>query len=73
PKNTAVGVIIGAFSCVFGFAAVCHIWWLAIVGVVGIIGTVLYRSFYYDIDYYVKADQVKEVESIYNQQGELKV
>ncbi|ABO47472.1 cytochrome o ubiquinol oxidase subunit I [Francisella tularensis] len=73
PKNTAVGVIIGAFSFVFGFAAVWHIWWLAIVGVVGIIGTVLYRSFDYDIDYYVKADQVKEVESRYNQQGELQV
>ncbi|MDE5018490.1 cytochrome o ubiquinol oxidase subunit I, partial [Francisella tularensis subsp. holarctica] len=69
----AGGVIIGAFRFVFGFAAVWHILWLAIVGVVGIIGTVLYRSFDYYIDYYVKADQVKEVESIYNQQGELQV
>ncbi|ORM38918.1 cytochrome ubiquinol oxidase subunit I [Francisella endosymbiont of Ornithodoros moubata] len=73
PKNTAVGVIIGAFSFVFGFAAVWHIWWLAVVGAVGIIGTVLYRSFDYDIDYYVKADEVKEVEDRYNQQGELQV
>lgn len=73
PKKTAVGVIIGAFSFVFGFAAVWHIWWLAVVGVVGIIGTVLYRSFDYDIDYYVKADEVREVEGRYNQKGELQV
>lgn len=71
PRNTAVGVIIGLFSFVFGFAMVWHIWWLAIVGVVGMIGTVLYRSFDYDIDYYVKAKEVKEVESKYNLQGEL--
>ncbi|KEI35127.1 cytochrome O ubiquinol oxidase, subunit I [Francisella sp. W12-1067] len=70
PRNTAVGFVIGVFSFVFGFAAVWHIWWLAAVGVIGIIGTVLYRSFDYDIDYYVKADEVEKVENEYkNSQG----
>jgi cytochrome o ubiquinol oxidase subunit 1 len=71
PKNTSVGVIIGLFSFVFGFAMVWHIWWLAAVGVVGMIGTVLRRSFDYSIDYYVKAKEVKAIESQYNKAGEL--
>ena len=69
PKNTSVGIIIGLFSFVFGFAMVWHIWWLAIVGVIGMIATVLCRSFNYDIDYFVKAKEVEKVESQYNQQG----
>ena len=72
PKNTGVGVIIGLFSFVFGFAMVWHIWWLAIVGVVGMIGTVLYRSFDYSIDYYVKAKDVEIVENKYTKEGELR-
>ncbi|QLE79457.1 cytochrome o ubiquinol oxidase subunit I [Francisella sp. Scap27] len=72
PKNTSVGLIIGIFSFVFGFAMVWHIWWLAAVGVVGMIGTVLRRSFDYSIDYYVKAKEVKEVESKYTKEGELR-
>ena len=72
PKNTSAGVIIGLFSFVFGFAMVWHIWWLAIVGVIGMIGTVLRRSFDYSIDYYVKAKEVKAVESKYTKEGELR-
>ena len=72
PKNTSAGVIIGLFSFVFGFAMVWHIWWLAIVGVIGMIGTVLRRSFDYGIDYYVKAKEVKAIESKYTKEGELR-
>jgi cytochrome o ubiquinol oxidase subunit 1 len=72
PKNSSAGVIIGLFSFVFGFAMVWHIWWLAIVGVIGMIGTVLRRSFDYSIDYYVKAKEVKAVESKYTKEGELR-
>ena len=38
PKNTAIGVYIGAFSFLFGFAAIWQILWLAIVGFIGIMG-----------------------------------
>ena len=33
------------FSLVLGFAAVWHIWWLAIVGLVGVVATVIGYSF----------------------------
>ncbi|KAA9000074.1 cytochrome o ubiquinol oxidase subunit I [Affinibrenneria salicis] len=63
PKNTGAGVIISAFSLIFGFAMIWHIWWLAIVGFAGMIVTWIVHSFNEDVDYYVP---VAEVESIEN-------
>ena len=67
PKNTAAGVIISAFSLVFGFAMIWHIWWLAIVGFAGMIVTWIAKSFDTDVDYYV---QVPEIEAIENKHYE---
>ncbi|MEH0875474.1 cytochrome o ubiquinol oxidase subunit I [Pectobacterium cacticida] len=64
PKNTGAGVIISAFSLVFGFAMIWHIWWLAIIGFAGMIVTWIVHSFNQDVDYYVP---VKEIEHIENQ------
>ncbi|AOR64410.1 cytochrome o ubiquinol oxidase subunit I [Pectobacterium wasabiae] len=64
PKNTGAGVIISAFSLVFGFAMIWHIWWLAIAGFAGMIVTWIVHSFNQDVDYYVT---VKEIEQIENQ------
>ena len=63
PRNTGTGVIIGAFSLVLGFAMVWHIWWLAIVGLVGMIGTFIYRTFDKDVDYWVPAAEVERIEN----------
>jgi len=63
PRNTGTGVVIGAFSLVFGFAMIWHIWWLAIVGVVGMIGTFIWRTFDKDVDYYVPAAEVERIEN----------
>ena len=62
PKNTSSGFIISAFSLIFGFAMVWHIWWLSIIGLIGIVTAILIRSFNYDIDYYVKAEEIKKIE-----------
>lgn len=62
PRNAAAGVIISAFSLVFGFALIWHIWWMAVVGLVGMIATFIVRSFNYDIDYYVSVEEVERVE-----------
>ncbi|HEY2000558.1 cytochrome o ubiquinol oxidase subunit I [Paraburkholderia sp.] len=62
PSNTSAGFFIGMFSLVLGFAAIWHIWWLAIVGIVGVIGTAIARSFDTDTDYYIPADTVQLIE-----------
>lgn len=41
PRNTGVGVIVGAFALLFGFAVVWHIGWMMIVGVLGVIVTLI--------------------------------
>ncbi len=35
PRNTPVGVIIAFFAVIAGFALIWHIWWMAIVGLMG--------------------------------------
>jgi cytochrome o ubiquinol oxidase subunit 1 len=39
PRRTPVGVVLAFFSVVAGFALIWHIWWMAIAGVAGMIGT----------------------------------
>ncbi len=67
PKNTGAGFIISAFSLVFGFAAIWHIWWLAVVGFVGMIVTFICRSNDDSIDYYVQSPEVVAIESAHHQ------
>ena len=62
PKNTACGFLIGAFSFVLGFGAVWYIWWLAAVGLIGVIATVIARSANNDVDYYVPVSEVVRIE-----------
>lgn len=61
PKNTAIGFIIALCSAVFGFAAIWHITWMMIAGLIGIIVTMILRTFDQDTDYYLKADEVKKL------------
>ena len=67
PKNTGAGFFIGMFSIVMGFALIWHIWWMAVLGLVGMIGSFILRSNDDDVDYYVPAHEVHETESAYFQ------
>jgi cytochrome o ubiquinol oxidase subunit I len=51
------------FSLALGFAAVWHIWWLAIAAFVAIAATVIGRSFGRDDGYYIPADVVRSIEN----------
>jgi cytochrome o ubiquinol oxidase subunit 1 len=68
PKNTGAGVIIAAFSLVFGFAMIWHIWWLAIIGFAGMIVTWIVHSFNEDVDYYVPVSEVERIENRHYEQ-----
>jgi cytochrome o ubiquinol oxidase subunit 1 len=62
PRNTGIGVYMGAFGTVLGFALVWHIWWLAAVGLLGMIGSFIARAYDQDVDYWVPAAEVEKLE-----------
>ena len=67
PKNTAAGFYMGAFSLVLGFALTWHIWWLAAVGLIGMVVAFIRRANDDHIDYYVPASEVEQIETRYQQ------
>ncbi|KVN20134.1 MULTISPECIES: cytochrome o ubiquinol oxidase subunit I [unclassified Burkholderia] len=62
PSNTSAGLFVGVFSLVLGFAAVWHIWWLAVASLVGIVVTVIAYSASDNDGYYIPADAVRRIE-----------
>lgn len=62
PKNTSVGMVIAFFAFCFGFAMVWHILWLGIVGLVGLIVTIIIRSTNEDIDEVIPAHEIKKLD-----------
>jgi cytochrome o ubiquinol oxidase subunit 1 len=62
PKNTGAGIILAGLSTIMGFALIWHVWWLAIAAFVSVIGGAIYHTFNYKRDYYIPAEEVKEVE-----------
>ncbi|ACC74891.1 cytochrome o ubiquinol oxidase subunit I [Paraburkholderia phymatum] len=63
PRNTAAGFVIAAFSLLFGFAMVWHMWLFAVAGLIGMIATFIARSYDQDVDYYVSAAEVERIEN----------
>ncbi|WP_111431371.1 cytochrome o ubiquinol oxidase subunit I [Rhodobacteraceae bacterium DSL-40] len=63
PKNTGTGVYLAGLSVALGFAMVWHIWWLAIVAFVGMIGVTIWHTFNYNRDYSIPAGEVSASEN----------
>lgn len=64
PRNTAMGIYIAGFAFLFGFGLIWHMWWLALIGFVGIIACVIVRSFTEDTEYVVPAAEVARTEAL---------
>ncbi|MGI1987000.1 cytochrome o ubiquinol oxidase subunit I [Shewanella glacialipiscicola] len=62
PKNTPSGILMALGITAVGFAAIWHIMWLAIVGLVGAFIVFLFRAYNNDVDYYVQPDEVARIE-----------
>ena len=62
PKNTPAGFIIALFAGITGFALVWQMWIPGVIGFVGIIATIIARSFNTDTDYYIDVATVKTTE-----------
>ncbi len=65
PKNSGLGVLIAGFAFLFAFAMVWHIIWLDIVGVLGVIITLIIRSTDEHTEYTIPAQEVAELDRNY--------
>ncbi|GAA4325910.1 cytochrome o ubiquinol oxidase subunit I [Pigmentiphaga soli] len=63
PRNTGIGVYMGAFSFAMGFGLIWHIWWLGAIGLAGMIVAFLVRAASRNTDYYVPAAEVARIEA----------
>ncbi len=61
PRNTAVGLVMGGFTLVLGFALVWHIWWMAGVGLLGAVAALIVRAMDDDTHYTVPAETVARI------------
>ncbi|WP_322965574.1 cytochrome o ubiquinol oxidase subunit I [Sphingomonas fuzhouensis] len=63
PKNTGTGVIIAALSTAAGFGLIWYMWWLAALGLIGVVVVAIWHTFNYDRDYYIPVDEVVATEN----------
>lgn len=63
PKNTPAGLIIAGFALTFGFAMVWHIYWLVVIGLIGVITSIIVRSCDDDMEYTITADELETMEA----------
>lgn len=63
PKNTAMGLYIGILSLIFGFAITWHIYWLAIIGLLGVITCLIIRLSGDDEHDVITVAEVKKIEA----------
>ncbi len=63
PKNTPMGMYIAGFAFLVGFAAVWHITWLGVVGVLGAVVTVIVRASDDETEERIPAATIRKIEA----------
>lgn len=63
PRNTAYPLLIAGCSLIGSFAMVWHMWWLAAIGLAGVITCVIMRTATADSEYILAAAAVKKIEA----------
>ncbi len=62
PKNSGAGPIIALFATLLGFGMVWHIWWLTVIGLLGVITTFIVRSMDEHPERIIAAEEVAAIE-----------
>jgi cytochrome o ubiquinol oxidase subunit I len=62
-KNTGAPIILAGFALTVGFSIIWHIWWLAAIGLFGIITTMIIRLSSDDIERTVTVAEIEKVEA----------
>lgn len=63
PKNTPLALLIAVGAFIFGFGFVWHIWWLAVIGLLGAVTILIIRTFDEDSEYLLSAAEVAKIEA----------
>ncbi len=62
PKCTGMGIYIAGFGFLAGFALVWHIFWLFILGIIGVIACIIRYSFDEETEYELSAEEIELIE-----------
>jgi cytochrome o ubiquinol oxidase subunit I len=62
PRNTPTGFFMAFFSVILGFALIWHIWWLAVVGLLGLVVVGLAQAWRTDGETHVPASEVESAD-----------
>ena len=63
PKNSPMGLFIGIFSFILGFAMTWHIMWLALISFLGIIACIILRTSDDDSEKCISAEKLKKMDA----------
>lgn len=70
PKNSGLGLVIAAFAFMIGFGLIWHMWWMAALGAVGVIVTVIIRASDDDTEYTLTAKELERLDAANRKQKE---
>lgn len=62
PANTGMGIFIAGFAFITGFALIWHIFWLAAIGLIGVISCIIIRTTSENPDRIIRAAEVAAIE-----------
>jgi cytochrome o ubiquinol oxidase subunit 1 len=69
PKNTPIGIYVGIFVTLFGFAAIWHIIWLAPICLFALIACLIIRSTDDNTEEHISAKKLKQLDEAARKQG----
>lgn len=68
PKNTSLGMVVAGFSFLIGFGLIWHMWWLAVIGFLGVVTTLMIRLSSDENEYKITAEELKRLDTAQHQE-----
>lgn len=65
PKNSSLGLVIAMFAFLIGFGLIWHMWWLAGVGLLGVVACIIIRTSNDDTEYLISAKEIETLDRTY--------
>ena len=69
PRNNPTGFFVALFSFILGFALIWRIWWLAVVGLIGLAAVGLMQAWRTDGEIHVSAHEVESVDRTFTREA----